>query len=290
MADNFTILDSTASTVPFRSTDDPDGKQVPHRVIEADAGLAIARGLVAGVSSVNKFGRTTNADAATATDLWDGANASDDVDVWVAPTQARVHAIASTSTSDDGSPVGVGARTVKVYGLTSWDSAESSETVTLDGTTGVNTSSSYVIIHRIKVITCGASGPNVGTIKATAATDSTVTAQINPGEGQTQMAIYGIPSTQTAYLRGFYLSLLSGTNKTAAANVALLATVDVENEEAVFAVKHTKGIYDPGVGAIQHRFDPPGAFAGPCIIKLQVTTDQADSDVSGGFDLVLVDN
>jgi hypothetical protein len=255
--------------------------------LTGDLALDIARGSVSGFSSVNKFGRTSNADADVATDIWDGANATDDIDEWVAPTQARTHAIVSSSTSDTSG--GAGARTIRIYGLTDWDTKETSEVVTLNGTTPVNTANSYVIIHRMKVLTAGASGPNVGYIDATAATDATITAMILPLEGQTQMAVYGIPSTQTAYVTGFYASVLSGTNKTCAANVALLWTPDVENQEGVFQVKHTRGIYDPGETGFQHFYNPYNGFSGPGIFKLEATTDQNNSDVSGGFDIILED-
>lgn len=71
--------------------------------------LEVAAGNVPGNKSVNKFGRSTNVDNDVATDIWDRANATHDQDIWIAPTQARIHNIASTSANDDGDPVGVGA-------------------------------------------------------------------------------------------------------------------------------------------------------------------------------------
>jgi hypothetical protein len=62
----------------------------------AEESLGIAKGDVPGHKSVNKFGRTTNADSADPTDIWDRANATNDQAIWLAPTAARVHAIAST--------------------------------------------------------------------------------------------------------------------------------------------------------------------------------------------------
>lgn len=265
-----------------------DGFQI---VSNLPAALEIPEGEITGHYAVNKFGRCTNADAADPTDIWDRANATNDQAIWLAPTAARVHAIASTSDNDGktGAPSSTGARTVQVYGLKTWDLAETSEVVTLDGTTAVNTANSYVIIHRIKVLTSGASGPNIGTITATAATDATVTAQIQPLEGQTQMAIYGIPSTQKAFMTGFYGSLERDSPTGASALLKLIWCFDVENQPTVFQVKHTVTITS-GQPSHRHEYNPYNGFTGPGIFKLQVNSDGNDTLADGGFDLILVDN
>ena len=135
---------------------------------------------------------------------------------------------------------------------------------TMNGTSNVATSNSYVIIHRMKVLTKGENGPNVGVITATAVTDSSVTAQINAGEGQTQMAIYGVPSTQVAYITQFYASINKAV-ASAAGNIALLMNPEPDSELTKFLVKHTKGINTSGTSALPHRYKPYNRFAGPCI-------------------------
>jgi len=250
--------------------------------------LEVARGNVAAHAAVNKFGQAPSGVQTTATDIWDRADATPTQQVWVAPTAARVHQITSTSTSDTSG--GAGAKTLRVYGLTGWGTAEANEDITMNGTSNVATSSSYVIIHRMKVLTKGATNANVGTITATADTDSTVTAQINVGEGQTMMAIYGVPSTQTAYVTQYYASLNKASGAAATVNNRLLVNPEADTELLNFLVKHTIGTQSTGVSHFAHEFLPPFAVPGPAIIKISGIGSGADLDVGAGFDLVLVDN
>ena len=84
--------------------------------------LDVAMGLIADESESIKFGRNIEVDDTVTADIWDGGHtvASGGVSlIWVAPTQARVHQLVSSSTDDDAA--GVGARTVRIYYLKDWD-------------------------------------------------------------------------------------------------------------------------------------------------------------------------
>jgi hypothetical protein len=249
--------------------------------------LEIARGKAEGFTSVNKFGANIDIDSGVTADIWDGGHTGSASLLWVAPTQARIHDIVSSSASDDGSPVGVGARTLRVYGLTDWDTAEVTEDITLNGTTNVPTSNAYVIIHRMRVLTKGATNVNVGIIKATAQTDSTITAQIRASQGQTQMAIYGIPSTQKAYMGMWYASIARAIG---AAGVHLLFNPEPGDEITNFLTKHTIGLETTGTSALMVPYYTPKTFDGPGIIKVQAQSTIDNLDVSAGFDLVIVNN
>lgn len=255
----------------------------------SDLNLEIPAGNVTGRTSVNKFGRSTNVDNGVDTDIWDRANATQDQDIWTAPTVARTHQIVSTDAGDDGNPVGVGARTLRVYGLTSWTAKEVSEDITLNGITNVPTVNSYVIIHRMQVLTKGATNINVGLITATADTDGTVTAQINAGEGQTQMAIYGIPTVQKAYMTSFYASTLKAV-ATADIDLTLLFNPEPNSELTNFLTKSTLSMENAGTTFVQRQFSPYLRLDGPGIVKMQAVSGADNADVSAGFDLVLVDN
>ncbi len=254
-----------------------------HRLSGPDY-LNISEGLVDDAYSVNKFGRSLNVDSGVDTDIWDGANATEDIDIWVGPTQARVHNIVSDDVADTAA--GTGARTVRISGLTAWDAAEVHETVTLNGTTPVATTNSYVIIHRMKFMTTGSGGTNAGDIKATAVTDSTLTAVIVAGEGQTQMAIYGVPSTHNAFMTNYYMSAIKASSSLSV-ECSLLVNPIPDQQMAAFQIKHTIGLATEGSNYMNHQFYLPFKISGPAIIKLQGNSSSNNTDVSGGFDLVM---
>lgn len=252
--------------------------------------LEIARGNVSGLTHVNKFGAAPSGVQTTATDIWSRADSTPTQQIWLAPTAARIHALVSSSTDDDGSPVGLGARTLRVYGLKTWDLAETTEEITLNGTTPVNTAESYVIIHRMKVLTCGASGPNVGTITATAATDSTVTAVILPGDGQTEMAIYGVPSIQTAYLVRWACNIDKAAGAAATVDFFLRVNENPNVQTTAFLRKDDISLQSTGSSIHERLYGVPAKYAGPCIIKVQAIASANDVEGESSFDLVIETN
>lgn len=237
----------------------------------------VALGLIPGEYPVFKFGRTSNADNGVDTDIWSGANVAPAPasPTWVAPTQARVHALVSTDGGD--------TMNVTVWGLTDWDTAETSEVVTLDGTNPVNTSSSYVIIHRMQ-----ASSANAGHVTATAATDGTVTAHLEPGAARTQMAIYGVPSTQTLIITDVGASMHKATN----VDMDLIFRIapDPETDETFFIDFVEGGFAQSGTSFLVWSPFIPLTISGPTIIKMTANADTNDTRVSGFFGGKLVDN
>ena len=246
----------------------------------------IAAGRVPGKAPVNKFGETTNADSGVATDIWNGANPTDDIAIWIPPTIARMHSLFSNSVNDI--ILGTGLRTVRVYGLLDWDTTEVSEVVDMNGIGAANTANEYVIIHRLKPLTWGSAGPNVGQIEAVAAVDGTITAMILAGRGQTEMAIYGIPTGKQLLMDAFYASAIKSAVGISGA-ITLLENPIPKEQLAGFVVKHSEGLMTTGTNFIPHEFHPPKVFTGPSILKLQVDTSSNNTVVSGGFDGVLED-
>lgn len=57
-----------------------------------------------------------------------------------------------------------------------------------------------------------------------------------------------------------------------------------------YQVKHTLGLATEGSNYLSHKYDYPPGFSGPGILKIQANSSANNTDVSGGFDLILVDN
>jgi len=254
-----------------------------------DLALEVPAGSFSDKAAVNKFGRSNNVDQED-TDIWDRANETNDQAIWVAPTAARVHNIVSTSAVDDGTDITTaGANAVQVYGLdASWDLQN--ENVIVAGTSSLPTTGSYIRIFRMVVTGASDGGTNTGTITATAVTDATVTAQIQPGAGQTLMAIYTVPNAKTAYMTQYYCSMEKGTPANASCNVTLLVREAADVATSLFVTKHTQGMLDAGNSHIGHPFNPYFKIPEKSDIKMSGFASANDLDITAGFDLILEDN
>lgn len=242
--------------------------------------LNISRGKVPGFFVIHKFGRNPQIDTNTdPEDIWDGGG------IWVAPTQARIHQIVSSS-AEDGAGALTGALTLRILALDS-KYKRVQEDLTLNGQSNVSTVRAYTMIYRILILTAGSNGSNVGTITATADTDGTVTAQINPTNNQTGMAIYQIPSNMKGYMTNFYGSLADSGG--IGANVDLQMLVQPYN--GVFQVKQFHGLVAAGSAHFNHIFPVHFPLDALSTVKMQAKTTSANAAVvSAGFDLIIVDD
>ena len=245
--------------------------------------LQVPRGLVAGIGSLNKFGRNPDVDTGSdPEDVWDGGG------LWRAPTVAQTHDIASTSSADlSGS--GTGAHTVYIAGLDANFNAVF-EPITMNGTSNVATANTYLRIFRMYVVTGGSAGANVGDITATGQTDATVTAQINADNGQTLMAFYPVPGGKKLYLTGWH----SGINRQGGVGGAMadfqLMTRDASISNPQWRVRRHLGLVAEGGNPQTQHSDP---FIGipekhDILVRCTSVTDN-NTDVYGGFDGYLVD-
>ena len=251
-----------------------------------DFGLEVAKGNKAGHKAINKFGVNRVVASGVTADIWSGGLTGGNL-VWDAPT-ASTHTIASTDANDTTG--GSGALTVKLWGLTSWTTTEVSETVTMNTGTPPSTGNSYVIIHRMKVVTSGGTTINAGAITATADTGGVVTARIEIGAGQTQMAVYGVPSGETLYIDEIGYTMNKAGGAAALVDVDLLVNSEPQTQLTQFVSKHPAGLQSVGNSALPITFTPPKTIAGPAIVKLQTVSGTNSISVSGWFNGYVVTN
>ena len=142
--------------------------------------LQVARGQITGHETLNVFGFATAVSMAFVA-VWEN-NAA-----YVFPTVASTMLLSSSSASDT-------AVTVQIDGLDA-DYNRISETLTANGTAGVNTVNTYWRINSVSTV----AGVAVGTITVKNAGGTTY-AQITIGNGRTNMSVYTVPAGYSYYL------------------------------------------------------------------------------------------
>lgn len=247
-----------------------------------DFELQVSRGLHPGLSHINKFGfNPAIGTGSDPEDLWDRGG------LWVGPTAARIHTIVSTSV-EDGAAGLTGALTMRVLFLDS-DLALATEDVELNGQGNVLMDAAAWRIYRMVILTAGSTESNIGIITATAAVDGTVTAQIAVTEGQTLMAIYTVPAGKTAYMTRAYATI-DGSGGTTRATLTIKQRKGIEGVTPVTITRHRVSYNETGTSARSWEYHPPKIFSEKTDIIMRIDSVTGTIAISGGFDLILVDN
>lgn len=114
-------------------------------------------------------------------------------------TSAETMNIVSTDADDDGDPADTGVRTIEILGLDA-NYNQISEIVTMNGTTNVLTTNSYLRVYELLAKTAGSSSFNEGIIRATASSAGTVQCHMEAGLGISRCTHYTVPAGKTAYM------------------------------------------------------------------------------------------
>ena len=243
-----------------------------------DFALQLARGQINNHTHINKFGRNPTVASGATEEIWDGSYA------YPFPSTAAITHIRAAA--DSATTQGV---TVEVQGLdANWELV--TQNVTTDGdnsTTEVALTTPLIRVFRMKVLNAAAMDQNLwlGDSDMSGVTDTE--AVIIAGNNQTQMAIYTVPAGYTAFVTNYYAREHPVTGNTATSlNVSLWGTDNVNGYAK--QIKHSMGLA-VGTGA-QHFFNPYLKFTEKFDIYLTLTTVGGTSDMSGGFDIILVKN
>lgn len=184
------------------------------------------------------------------------------------------------------SPSGTGAAVLHLKRGWTVDGESQSEFVVLAGTNPVRTANQYYRIDRAHVHGCGISNVNVGSISGVSQTYSTKTIQINPSNGQTQMAIAYVPKGKVGYITNLSVALLRGGGS-ANAEVAMRFRLWGDRSEG-FNVKFITHVLT-GQHFIKY-FNPYILVESDTDIIMRCESVSANnSDIVATFDMIIVD-
>ncbi len=254
------------------------------------AGMVIVlllSGLTYGIAGVdfsgyhNKFGKAPDGVQTTESDIWPLSDSAATQIVYVAPTEARQMLVLSSDANDTSD--GTGARTLRLFGLTAWNAVETSVDATMNGVDTVTVTTTFVFLNRAKVLTSGGTDINIGNITIKAATDDSVSGYIRAGIGQTQQAIFAIPSTQTYLMSEWYATIEKQTGATGTVLFELLVNENPDVQLTNFITKNDRGLQANGTNAGTFPFDPPMPIPGPAIIKIAGIASTNDIEAAAGF-------
>lgn len=238
----------------------------------------VAEGLRQGYTTWNKWGYNADIDTGVTETVWSVGG------TWTPIVTARTLSVVSTSTADDGSPAGTGANTVIIYGVdANWN--EQTVTVTMDGTTPVVTTETWLGVNRMVVGSAGTGLTNAGTITATATTEATVQAEIPTGAGTTQHGFFFVPANHQALMDWLYITLTKNTGGTQPTVVTKMwVTSYVSNSKYEVFRDYMNGDTE---NHTELKPSQPFVVGEKSIIEFQCDSDQNNTEVSLRFSLIV---
>ena len=239
--------------------------------------INVSRGLTPGVSYDIKFGRNGDIDTGAEEDVINqGGNI-------FYPTTARTLSIVSADENDDSGSTG--CESVTVVGLdANYDVA--TETVTLDGTTPVVTTTSFIRATRMFCRSCGSSGENEGAITATYTTDAQTALVIAAGVGQSEFGALTIPDGKVMLpleVSGSVVKSSGGANAVRAARLYAWARLynplsnnNYECWRRIFEII----LNQDGSSSVQQNFAIGNVFPARADLRFSAVVSADDTEVS----------
>lgn len=231
----------------------------------------VALGLRQGVTTWNKFGFNTDIDTGTeAIQSWGGA--------FQFSTTGETLSIVSTSTND--ASAGTGVRSIVVYGVdANWN--PQIEVFTMNGTTPVVSTSTWIGISRVAVYLSGSGMTNAGTITITGVTTGFIKGQIPLGIGVSQHLFFYIASNHQFLVRWLHFNVLK-TGSGAKPEITFLGQVYSAVNNTIQEVY--RGQLDVAVSNdIDVNTFLPFPIGEKSILYFTATTDTDNTSVSGRF-------
>jgi len=248
---------------------------VATNVRPVDFGLMVQRGLFTGISAVHVFGNGVNSGTVGGA-VWTLGGE------YLLPAAASTLSIVGTSPSD--AFAGTGARTVLIEGLNAAYAAVS-ETVSLNATTPVVSSNSYIAVNRASVSTAGSAGTTAGVISIQLSSSSYTLATFTGTTNRSENAVYTVPAGSTAYVSAVHAGGFGATD-----GAICIVGLCVRPFGGVFRSVSALALVGGVQNNLQKNFPAPLVVAEKSVILLKVNSVTGNWTLTGGFDLFLVTN
>jgi hypothetical protein len=290
--DNISSEDDAELMKSILTGEDPDGifrnvqtsRDGNLTISDNSSGLAIAEGNVTDKDFIHKFGFAPDFDTTDGeVTVWDGA---EDGVAW----EQMVYQYSTTADIDYLSSNGSDYQPIQVDGLAS-DYSYTTQTITLQGTTPVSLTTNLIRVFRLinmgnvdlaGHVFCWVSGG--GDTGGVPDVTTDIRAMIQPGNNQTEMAIFTVPVGEQGFMRDWFASA-AGASRNSNYIIKLYARPFGQ----VFQLKHRSAISDTGSSYIQHKYEEPEVFEAKTDIEMTVEMTAAGATqaaISGGFDIV----
>ena len=248
-------------------------RQVGNRpiMIAFDKGQAVAEGIYTDHTSVHILG-DNDATSSSAEDMWEGEAGSGSNKIIPHPAAAGIQMeIVSSSTDDDSD--GTGVRTVRIDYLDA-NFAEQTETITMNGTTPVNTTATNIRrIQFMETATVGTGGSAAGDITLETTDSATEYCRISTGLNTALKGEWTVPSGKTLLITNWAVSAIaSAANRRAE---FLLCSTTNQADILVADIFYIKEVVHLTAGGYTGRFPVPHSFPAGSDVKAQVTTSAA---------------
>lgn len=235
--------------------------------------LAVAQGKYPEYSIKNKFGRNPDINGSEES-IWNGGGYYTGHNA----TAAEIVEVFSSSVNDTSA--GTGARTVTVYGLDA-SGLEQEETLTLNGTTPVDSTLTFLRSDTVRVRTAGSLGHNEGQITVRQKTTTANVFAVMPATfNRTAIGCYTIPANKRGYL---YQYMVSFSGKTTAGSTVRFTKRELGG---VFENLDIDGLQGAGNSSFIKYYTIPEDDLPP-LTDIQVRAD-SDGAVSISTDFILL--
>lgn len=257
---------------PFNQISQQDADTILVKALSDE--LLISSGLISGYSIVNKFGRNTDIDTATIPeDVWDGGGVYTGF-----PTGAPEEiTVLSSSASDTGS-------LTFTYLSSIGSSAYETATVTLNGTTPVNTGVVAHRVHTAQYASGNSTGFNVGNITIRhRTTTANIFAIMAIGRSQTNTSTYTVPAGYTAKIIRLFARVLGSTSSQVDGTLWIRTDGGSPRLRRPFTITNTDSFEETPFGGltVNEKSD---------IMVRILNVSANNTDIMAGYDIILIKN